>query len=305
MKDYFRLQWRRLFRILKETGVNPYLALMIAMALFVLGSISILAKAPYSEVVYALLGLGSSNILAGTKRNQFLQQCFTGHKYRQLRLVENLIWAVPFAIMLLFHQAFLTAGLVVLGTVVFSRLQLTLPNALALPTPFSRRPYEFAIGFRKTFWVFPLAFALVYFSYDSGNYNLGVFALAVVLLLPIGYYSVPEPKLYVWTHQMEPGKFLNHKLRIGLLFALSISLLPTIALSIAFPQYAWLTLVFQALGLFYVALGILGKYAYYPSSVNIMPMLALAGCLIFPPALLVVLPSFYAHALRKLKPLLS
>ncbi|MBK7030860.1 MAG: hypothetical protein IPH45_17355 [Bacteroidales bacterium] len=45
-----------------------------------------------------------------------------------------------------------------------------------IPTPFSKHPFEFAVGFRKTFLAWLFAYFLTIMAISVGNFNLGVFS---------------------------------------------------------------------------------------------------------------------------------
>lgn len=304
MKFYFLLQYRRIYRFIEEAGIPPFAGFGAAALLFTLFSFAVFLRIPYPEHVYALLSLLPSIYLADSRRNGFLSNTFSKPGYRQVRLLENAVATLPFSIFLLLQGHFLHAPAILPAAMALSFFQFRSVGSFALPTPFRRWPHEFIVGFRKSWWAFCLLYIPLYQGIAVDNFNLGIFALAGTFLACIGFYSKPEPKFYIWTHALSAKAFLFRKAKIalGLGFALSFPIF--LSLLIAFPAMAWIILLFEIWGLLVLLVGLFGKYAYYPSEVNIVQALALGACLIVPPALLAILPAFYNKSLKQLKPLL-
>ena len=43
---------------------------------------------------------------------------------------------------------------------------------LTIPTPFSKKPFEFSTGFRRSFFMFPIAYILTFIAIRVDNFNL-------------------------------------------------------------------------------------------------------------------------------------
>lgn len=84
---------------------------------------------------------------------------------------------------------------------------------LIIPTPFNKKPFEFTVGFRKTFLIFPIAYFLTYKAIATGNFNLGLFSLILVSLTCLTYYSKLENDYYIWNYNLSPKVFLLEKLK--------------------------------------------------------------------------------------------
>ncbi len=56
-------------------------------------------------------------------------------------------------------------------------------NSIALPTPFSKNPYEYTVGFRRHWWLVLCIYALTCISINANNFNLGLFSLVAAVLL--------------------------------------------------------------------------------------------------------------------------
>ncbi|MBK6477381.1 MAG: hypothetical protein IPF93_03680 [Saprospiraceae bacterium] len=98
MKYYFELQFRMLQRNLSEFGLQPLIAFIVLPLLFIGGSAVLFSRTPYAAYFIVLVSLYVISLLGHSKRNTFLKTIFSFEKYRVLRLVENLILALPFSL---------------------------------------------------------------------------------------------------------------------------------------------------------------------------------------------------------------
>ena len=96
MKDYFILQSKLLSRKLSDTGVNPLLGVLLATVVFVALSVYLFSKVTYAPYVFSLIAVGIISNFSEIRRNEFLEICFGDAKFKQLRVFENLIVALPF-----------------------------------------------------------------------------------------------------------------------------------------------------------------------------------------------------------------
>jgi len=67
------------------------------------------------------------------------------------------------------------------------------------------------------------------------------------------------------------------------------------------PENALVVFTAELVGILFVITALLGKYAYFPSEINIIPGFTIAISIFFPPFLLVSLPYFYFKAVKNLK----
>lgn len=306
MQFYFQLQYRRLIRLLQISGLNPAVAIGVGAVLFALISKGIFLKIPLAAPwVYPFLA-GAAFAMAGNRqRNHTIRKAFPSNTFYQLRWVENLILAAPFVAYTLVEWE-PGATLIVIGlATLLSRFSLANPFQFPIPTPFSRWPFEFPIGFRKTLWALPTAIFLMAMAFYADNFNLGIFALALVFLICAGFYQRPEPLTYIWNYNLNPAAFLNAKLKTGLVLSAVVTLPFLVALIVLHPPYWWGILIGEAIALLLVAVNLLGKYAYYPSEFNILQALIFGASLFFPPVMLVSLPALYQKAKSNLQPPLT
>ena len=80
-----------------------------------------------------------------------------------------------------------------------------------MPTPFSKNPFEFTTGFRRTLLIFPLAYALTVIAINVDNLNLGIFSILLIFLIVLSFYSKPEEEYYVWVHADTPKSFFEEE----------------------------------------------------------------------------------------------
>lgn len=305
MRTYFTLQFRWLDRHLRDFGIRPWLGYALGAVLFGVLSAYLCYRFEYAGWGYAFMALLSTARLSDTDRNQFLMNTFSVAEYRRIRLLENLGVALPFVAATGIAGEWLPAVAALAAAGLMSRSNIDRLVPLTIPTPFSRRPFEFAVGFRQSWLLILLAYILAAIAIRHGNFNLGMFALVVLFLVAMTYYNQPEPSLFVWMHADDARSFLRKKMTTAVLH-LSILTMPVLAaLVIAWPYHALFPIIALVVGMLYVIAMLLGKYAGYPSAINLPSGFMLALAVWFPPLLLGIIPYFHRRAVRQLTPYLS
>jgi hypothetical protein len=137
-------------------------------------------------------------------------------------------------------------------------------------------------------------------SLFTGNAMLGLFGLAGAFLVSLHFYADTEPVFYVFTHAQSTGKFLQTKIKIAVRYASYIILPFAIPQLIVFPEEVYPLLVIILLGILYILVCLLAKYSDFPDQIKLNHMLKLTLGVVFPPALLFLIPYFYSRAKRKL-----
>lgn len=305
MKEYFQLQFKMSNRKLTEFGLPPFLAYTLLLICFVGLSVYLFSKSEFAEYFYILLALGLLIKLTNKKRNEFLKSCFSDKGYLKLRGLENLVLILPFAFFLIYQKSFVFIPiLIALATIlVFVNFNTTLN--FTIPTPFYKMPFEFTVGFRNTFYIFPIAYFLTYISISVGNFNLGVFSILLVFLVSLSYYSKLENEYYIWSFNLPPKGFLAEKMKTGLFYSTLTSIPILIPLIIYFNTELETLLTFQLLGYCYIVTIVLAKYSAYPNEMNIPQGLLIAISLIFPPFLVGIIPYFYHQSNKRLNAILQ
>lgn len=305
MRTYFTLQFRWLDRHLRDFGIRPWLAYALGAILFAGLSAYLFHRYEYAGWGYAFLALLSAARLSETDRNQFLRNTYPVAKWRRIRLLENLGVALPFVAAQAITGDWLPAAATVVLVAAMSRSNIDRVVPYTIPTPFSRRPFEFAVGFRRSWLLILLAYVLAAIAIRHDNFNLGMFALLALFFLAMTYYNEPEPSLFVWMHADDARSFLRKKMATAVLHVSILTAPVLAALVIAWPNYALFPFIAIMVGMMYVIAMLLGKYAGYPSAINLPSGFMLALAVSFPPLLLGVIPYFHRRAVRQLTPYLS
>jgi len=300
MTYYFNLQLKRVNRHLEALGFNVMLAYLLAGLAFVGASQLLFEKIKFAQYVYVSIALWILYLQSEPNRNSYLQLLFHRKTYHFIRLIENTLIAIPFIAFLLYQNFFKAALIVIIPAWIFSFLRFAVINQLVLPTPFFKKPFEFITGFRKYYLLYAALYILLGVAIYVNNFNLGVFSLIVGLLATLNFYTKPEPLFYVWTHAFSPTQFLMYKVKTALLHSLLLAFPMVVALFIFYISYWYIICIVVLLGMLYLLLMLLGKYAYYPAEVNLKPLIALALSVLFPPFLCIVLPYFYIKAKQNL-----
>ena len=306
MHFYFTLQFKRIYRHIDEFGVIPFVGFAILIAFFCWVSEMLFKNMEQASYIYISIGLMLSLKLGSAKRTVFLKKCFLPETYWKVRMLENTLFILPFSCFLLYKKAFIEFLIIHCGAILLSFLNNIEARSVTIPTPFGKKPFEFVIGFRTTFWVFPLLYALTFIAISVGNYNLGIFSLIIFFGCCISFYSKQEPLFYIWIHSMSSQEFLIEKIKTAILFS-SVLLLPiAIGLTVFFPlENLHITLLFVLLGFCFIVVTILGKYSNYPSQVPIFQAFALLLSLFFPPLLCFIIPFLYKRATKNLNSILT
>jgi hypothetical protein len=300
MITYFQFQYKRLLRSIKELGVNPYLAIVVCLLIFLYVSNSLFNKVEYFQYLYVVLAAIAFSLLGNADRNEFLKNIFTLEDYRKLRLFENLILALPFFFFLLFRHFYILAFVTLACSLICSTYNNFGRSNFNIPSPFSKKPFEFTVGFRNSYLVFIILYIIAIISISVGNFNLGIFTYLILFLVCLNFYAYAEPLFYVWIHAQQPNIFLKNKIRIAILYSFYISIPVAVSLVLFYPLKAYITVIVGICGLLYVVLAVLVKYTNYPGQAKLPQVFLMALGIIFPPLLLLLIPYFYLKSVKKL-----
>lgn len=292
-------------RKLRELGVHPILGYISGLLSLILMSEFCYYKTEYAHYLIAFITLSLVSSLSDTDRSDFLLNTFGSTRKRNIRILENLILSLPFLVILIIKGNYLTTLLVMLMSFLLAIFSFHTKFTGTLPTPFSKHPFEFATGFRKSFYLFPLVYTLTIIAIIVGNVNLGIFSILVVFLICMGYYSNPEAVYFVWQDNNQPKGFLIDKLKIAIKHIAVLSTPPLVILLISFPTAYLSILLLYVVGLLFLIVVILAKYSTYPKEMNIPEGILITVALFFPPLLLAIIPYFYLKSANNLKLILN
>lgn len=304
MKEYFILQFKMTNRKLTSYGLNPIIGFFLLFVVFIGLSIYLFSKSEFAEYVFILIALSFISKLNETKRNDFLKYCFRDTEYRKLRLIENLIIVLPFIVFLAYKQLFPSVIILIIFSLLMALVNFNRTFNFTIPTPFNKKPFEFIIGFRNTFYLFFFAYFLTFMAVSVANFNLGVFALLLVFLISLSFYSKLENEYYVWTFIDTPKGFIIKKIKAGIVYSTILVIPIFIVLSIFFFDEIYSLLIFMLLGYVYLITIILAKYSAYPNEMNLPQGILIGISLLFPPILIGIIPFFYLQSIKRLNDIL-
>lgn len=288
-------------RRFNDLGFKPLFAYLLLTIAFFTFSFFLFQRTEYAVYIYLFISLTSISKLSEIKRYEFLKTSFKNSRLRQIRLVENTLASLPFLVFLLYKQHFLFALLLVVLSSLLALANFKTTINWTIPTPFYKKPFEFLVGFRNTFYLFLLAYILTGISIYVNNFNLGAFSIILVFVLMMGFYTYPENEIFVWNFNLSSKDFIYSKLKIAWLYAAFISLPLALILIGFFPQnykYIILALLF---GIAFLSCIILAKYAVFPNEINLTQFFLLGISVLFPPLLLVLIPHYFMQSAKRLK----
>ena len=285
--------------------VGYLLALFMLLIFIGLSMLMLFSKPTYVSYIYALVPLFFTSKLSEIKRNDFLKICFGNGRYKKIRMLENLIIALPFVIFLIGKQQFYLTIFLITITILMALFNFKTSYNVTIPTPFYKKPFEFTIGFRNTFFMFFIAYGLAVIAVAVDNFNLGIFSLMLIFLTILTYYFQPENEYYVWSYCLTPAKFLIEKIKIAFLFSLYLCLPILFLLSIFYFEHIGILFFCILLEYLYLTTLILTKYSAYLNEMDLVQTIIIVICITFPPMLIVVIPFFASKSVNKLKKFLK
>jgi hypothetical protein len=305
MKEYLQLQFKMLNRRMIDFGLPLLIGYTLIPFVFILLSNYLFEKTEFAIYVYGFLALSFVSKLNEPKRNDFLKSIFNNNKYKILRAIENIIYCLPFTLFLVYKRHLLFSVVLNLFVISITLLSFSTNVNIPIPTPFSKKPFEFTVGFRKTFYIFPIAYFLTYISVSVGNFNLGVFSMLLIGITCFSYYSKIENEYFVWNYNVSAKEFLLEKTKTCFINFSLLSLPIIITLGILFFNQIDILIVSILLCYAYLTTIIFAKYSAFPNEMNISQGILIAISFMFPPILLIFIPLFYSQSIKKLNTILN
>ena len=303
IEQYFEFQFKRLIRMIKESGFPVFMVILSLCALpFAL--IYVFALYTWLPFVWVFFSLAPLLRLSSVQRNRFLKKLYN-REFRKLRLFENLAVALPFALGLLLSSNPCSAFFPFVIAVPLAFFNFKLPLAFVLPTPFSKTPFEFMIGWRKGWYAYFIVLLALAMAWTLDNVNFAFFAQGIAMFLAMANYFEPEPKYYIWINRCTPKQFLFKKILRGLLQAQYVGFLVLICFVLLFPKLALVAFFIQLVASIYLVALILAKYVAYPREMSFPEASELAIAMWFPPFLFYLIPSWFKKSCQNLQNLLK
>lgn len=288
-----------------DFGIPLLIGYSLLPFIFVLTSTYLFEKTEFANYIFGIIALFFVMKLSEPKRNDFLKSVFSEKKYRNLRIIENLIYCLPFTLFIIYKKEFLITGLLNILVIIITIFNFSTNYNLTIPTPFSKKPFEFTVGFRKTFIVFPIAYFLTYISISVGNFNLGIFSLLLIGMICFSYYSKVENEYFVWNYNLSSKEFLIEKTKTCLFYFSLLSLPILISMTFYFFNELDILIVFFLICCAYLTTIIFAKYSSFPNEMNISQSILIVTSFLFPPILFIFIPLFYSQSIKKLKTVLN
>jgi hypothetical protein len=305
MKEYFKLQLRILNRHLIEFGVNPGLVYVVVVFLFYHLSIKLFNEITYAPIVYTFISISFIVKIAEEDKVKFLKSVFTKEVFLKIRFIENIFISIPFLAFLLFYKEFLFSVILFSISLLFVFINFNRKSNFTIKTPFYKHPFEFCVGFRKTFLVNIFAFFLCFMAIKVNNLGLGIFSFLLIQLTCLLFYTEPENSYFVWIYSMNAKEFIRYKFRIIVLYSSILCLPIIISLLIFFPTEYALIIGILCLSYLFILTAMLAKYAAFPDKITIREGVILAFLAWFPPILILVIPYLYFESVKKLNTILK
>lgn len=305
MKEYFDLQLVMTNRKIKEAGINPVLGYLLGAFVLVLFSEFIFHRTEFAKYLVILACLSFQFKLTEKGRTDFLLSTFGDKSKNKIRVLENLMISFPFVLILVYKSLFLEAVILFFCSITIARFSFQSNLNFTIPTPFSKNPFEFSVGFRKTFLILPLTYVLTAISINVDNFNLGIFSMLLIFLITLSYYSKPEEEYYVWIHADTPKSFLKRKMIIATKNSILLSIPIVIGLLIFYPGDYGMVLLFLLIGILFLWTMVLTKYSAFPSEINLPEGIIIASAVSFPPLILLIIPYFYTKSIKNLRLILN
>ena len=284
-----------------DFGLPLLIGFTLLTFVFILLSNHLFENTEFAVYVYGLIAMSFVSKLSEPKRNDFLKLIYNKDKYRKLRVVENIIYCLPFTLFLVYKNQFAFSSILNLLVIIITLFNFSTNVNATIPTPFSKKPFEFTVGFRKTFYIFPIAYFLTYISVSVGNFNLGIFSMLLIGITCFSYYSKIENDYFVWNYNLSSKDFLLEKTKTCLIYFSLLSLPIIITLAVYFFNEIDILIVFFLLCYAYLTTIIFAKYSSFPNEMNMSQGILIAISFAFPPILLILIPLFYSQSIKKIK----
>jgi len=153
----------------------------------------------FSYFVYLFYGIAILLLwgTSGAYRNLFLHSQLSDSIYYKIRCIENLALVSMMVFALLCHSYFIHSIILVILAIGLAFFNNTKNNALMIPTPFYRYPFEFTIGFRKSLWIIGILYLLHIWACIIDNFGLSIFSMIGIIIIVFNFYKENDNPYFV------------------------------------------------------------------------------------------------------------
>jgi hypothetical protein len=301
MRYYFSLQAKIIHRLIAESGIPIAICYLAIPTGFVGLSMLLFHKTEFAPYILFILPTLTLNLLSNKNRNDFLKITFGPTKQRTIRIIENLLVTLPFALLLIFKGYWHLAMITFPTSAFIALLDFQSSNFRTLPSPFAKHNFEFNTLFRKSLIPLLGIYILALFAIKINNVNLGIASIVFLSVLILSHFSKPENEFFVWNYSLTANQFLIKKIKSA--FVNTLVLLGPIGLVLAyyFQDNVYSILFFTTICLSMVVATILSKYSSFPHEISISQGIILAFAISIPPALILFIPLTYKSAKSNIK----
>ncbi|WNB18605.1 hypothetical protein QYS47_30745 [Marivirga arenosa] len=300
LKVYFKIQLKILSRYITDAGINKYLGWALIFIAFVFFSNYTLSENNNLHFIYILVPIFLIAKIASKRRLGFLEFCFPPKKFYKIRLIESLILSLPFAVFLLYYSYPQLALILFILSFLLAFYKRGFSFNIVVPTPFGKYPYEFIIGFRKTFPLILASYFLVAISIMYANFHLALFVIFIQFILSAGYFMHQDLLGYVWVYKHRSHLFLLKKIKLAFVQHFVLYGAELVLFFYFFSDKILLMLIFYFLGALFLSGAILLKYSAFPERIGVKESMLVALAVYFPPLLIALIPYFYVQSVKSL-----
>ena len=212
---------------------------------------------------------------------------------------------IPFLLILMYYKAYLFSVFLIIISCLSVFYTLNNKYTFTLKTPFYKYPFEFCIGFRKTFYIFIICYFLTYIAVDVANFNLAIFSLLLIQFTCLTFYIYPENIFYVWNYSLNPKEFIRYKFVTAIVYSTILCLPIILCLILFFPNEALISIGILILSYFFILTGMLAKFTAFPDEISIREGVILLFLIWFPALLILIIPYLYFQSIKNLKAILK
>lgn len=304
IENYFKLQFRIMERYLHDFGFSKYLLIPGIILFYIISYFFILQYPTWGSYLISLLNFQVLFHFSEFRRNDFLRSLFSTIDYHKIRIIENFLGSIGTIIILLFSNHAELCIILMVVCILFVFISTNNFWSRPILTPFYRKPFEFIVGFRKTWLLILLLYTFSILGILFSNENLSLFCMFCICLTSCSYYQNPEDPIIMWNQTRSPTQFLWFKIYRGIL-QLTLLILPILILQFAFfPEDFFKPVLLWGMGMLIIPFVITLKYAVFPRKINITEGFIMGLCLMFYPLILAIIPYYYYKSIQNLKKLL-
>ncbi|HRI00268.1 MAG TPA: hypothetical protein PK006_04375 [Saprospiraceae bacterium] len=301
-QEYFKLQYKRIYRSLRDWGFSPLLSLFLIPIIGILFVFYIQYKTEYPGPVLIVLGTVLINGVNQKQKLDFLRNSLGDKLLGKIRLIEGLLIVIPLGLIcLLWLKDGISAMILLCIGVLQSLVRVDFFPKISFPSLYALWPFEFTVGFRKTWFILLFGLSLVFIAHQSENVNLVFLSILLGSICFISFYAEPEHEYYVWIFNTTINRFLLIKIWTAFVCS-SLYYLVILGLSfLCFNKIEFPVLILIAFSYLILFEMILSKYANFPHPISIPDSILLIISIIVPPFVIFTIPFFYKKSVRHLK----